>query len=272
MLHKRIIYRIHELGDIIELFENWYARILEFFELYPSKLIQYRTRKGQVYYVRQKTSDTCSIIHTLGSRGYFKRFGIKEGDTVIDIGANIGAFSIQAGTTATKGIVYAFEPVEKNFVLLKKNIEANNLKNVKAFQAAVLDKDGKAKIFLAKTNGSHSIYPGNKKSKDFAKVDSTTLKKILSENRIKKCDFLKIDCEGAEYKILFGSSPNTLKKVKKIAMEFHCLDPENSPAKLRHYLEKNGFQTIVAGEIAEKNIGMLYATRTDLGEQAGEKK
>ena len=67
---------------------------------------------------------------------------IKKGDVVLDIGANIGVYTVLfAEIVGDKGRVYAFEPDPKNFALLKKNIEINKYKNVVLINKAVLNKN-----------------------------------------------------------------------------------------------------------------------------------
>jgi len=256
--------RVNEFKDFFRLFKNWYARIFEFFELYPNSLVQYRMRNGLVYFVRQKTSDVSSIIEPLGSKGYLKFFNISPKDTVIDIGANIGGFSIYAADAATKGIVYAFEPVENNFIMLQKNIQANNIKNIKTFRKGVLGKEKKTRIFLAKRNSNHSIFKKEKNSGSIL-ASFTSLPKIFSENRIGRCDFLKIDCEGAEYDILMTCPEDTLKKIAKIAVEVHEPKGVKNRFKLKSFLEKNGFKTILEEEkerLGKTGRGIIYAQRS----------
>jgi hypothetical protein len=67
-----------------------------------------------------------------------KNFTIDSNDIVLDIGANIGVFTLYAASQTSKA-VYAFEPVPKSYEYLKKNVATNNLKHVKTYQTAVCD-------------------------------------------------------------------------------------------------------------------------------------
>ncbi len=88
---------------------------------------------------------------------------IKPGQTVIDVGANIGyyntlQFAKLVGPTVSR--VYAFEPDPDNFALLRKNVAQNGYANVVCIQKAVSDQTSKLKLFRNSQNhGDHRIYP-----------------------------------------------------------------------------------------------------------------
>lgn len=117
---------------------------------------------------------------------------VKKGDIVIDIGANIGYYSLLASKlVGEEGKVYAFEPEPKNFGLLKRNIELNGARNIIPVQAIVADRAGRGKLFLCNHNpGGHSTVI---KSKQFIEVESVRLNDFLFD---KRCDVVKMDIEG----------------------------------------------------------------------------
>ena len=85
---------------------------------------------------------------------------VKEGNNVIDIGANIGYFTLLfAKLVGPNGKVFAFEPDPTNFSILKKNIEENNYDNVILSQKAISDKTETTKLFLCKfSNGMQNVF------------------------------------------------------------------------------------------------------------------
>lgn len=125
---------------------------------------------------------------------------IKPGNIAMDIGAHIGYFTLlMARAVGPRGRVYAFEPHPENFRILKKNIEYNGYKNVILINKAVSDKKAKEKLYLAKySNSSHGFYNLDN-TKKFIEVETTRLDDYES-----KVDFIKIDAEGNEIKILAG--------------------------------------------------------------------
>ena len=74
---------------------------------------------------------------------------VKRGDVVLDLGANIGYFTlILPRLVGEEGKVFAFEPDPENFALLKKNVEINSYQNVVLVQKAVSNRNGKATLYL----------------------------------------------------------------------------------------------------------------------------
>lgn len=146
----------------------------------------------------------------------------KEGDTVIDVGANIGYYTLlSARLVGGKGTVYAFEPDPTNFKLLNANIELNGYKNVVAEQKAVSDKNDILDLYLNDSDvGAHTIYKPEK-SKRMVKVVSTTLDDYF-KGKEHPVNIVKMDIEGAEMAALSGMR-NIIKAnpTIKIFVEFH---------------------------------------------------
>src|SRR3989344_942009 len=118
---------------------------------------------------------------------------VKEGDTVLDIGANIGYYTlIFAKLVGPRGKVYAFEPDPKNFSLLKKNIKINSYDNVVLINKAISDKTEKIKLYFSSNNkASHTIY-GSEKNTNFVTIDSIKLDDYFKTNE-QDISFVKID-------------------------------------------------------------------------------
>jgi FkbM family methyltransferase len=138
------------------------------------------------------------------AEGRFLMNQITEGSSVVDIGANIGYYTLQfARKVGSRGHVYAFEPDPQNFILLKKNIEVNGYKNVTPVQMAVSDVSGVTRLYLSLENkGDHRIFESDE-SRSSVEIQSTLLDDYFrgSENKI---DLIKMDVQGAEYRALMG--------------------------------------------------------------------
>ena len=173
---------------------------------------------------------------------------IKEGDIVIDVGANIGYYTlIFAQLVGKTGKVFAFEPEPKNFEILKKNIEINNYDNVTAEQKIISDKCEKMKLFVSDSGivGHRIQKMGN--LENFIEVESVTLDDYMKKlNLDKKVDFIKIDVEGAEPKVLDGAKTILKENVNlKIFTEFNreVIKKYNSdPEDMLLLLTRNNFQ------------------------------
>jgi FkbM family methyltransferase len=169
-----------------------------------------------------------------------KYFYIKPKDNIIDIGSHIGIFSIYAAKKANKGKVYAFEPISSNYSILKDNIYLNSIKNIYTENIGISYKRGKKKIYINNRNSAgHSSYIYKKNDK-YIIANMNTLQNIIKRNKISKVNLLKIDCEGAEYDILLSCSENILRKIDKIALEYHFFKNKN-PKILANFLRKKGY-------------------------------
>jgi FkbM family methyltransferase len=162
--------------------------------------------------------------------------------TVIDIGAHLGSFAVLAASQAPKGIVFSYEPDPANFRLLTRNVARNGLANVRTFKCAVAATSGPKTLFRATTNWGHSL-----SSRAYSRrlvIDSVTLPQIFETNDVKTCHLLKIDCEGSEYEILMGLSPELLGRIERIVGEWHPAPAGPKALGFRHlgeFLEAHGF-------------------------------
>jgi FkbM family methyltransferase len=130
---------------------------------------------------------------------------IKPGDTVLDIGANIGYFTLlfaqKAGPT---GRVYAFEPSPENFALLKKNVEVNGYGNVTLVNKAVSDRTQTIKLYVSKTNlGDHHIYDTGD-GRESVDIECVRLDEFFP-NLPTNISVVKVDVQGAEFQVMRGA-------------------------------------------------------------------
>ncbi len=190
-------------------------------------------------------------------------FEIRTSDTVIDIGAHIGSFSLLVARNAPNGRVLSFEPDPDNYAQLTKNINASGTKNVVARQYAVSAKRGTITFQRDRLNTAESsLY---KKGTETVEVTSTTLEDIFKQENIKICNYLKLDCEGAEYEILFSAPKELFLRVEKIVMECHAPqffginDKKCSYDNMITFLKNLGYKTRVVRENAMHNL--IFAKR-----------
>jgi FkbM family methyltransferase len=117
-------------------------------------------------------------------------------------------------------------------------------KHVKIYQTAVCDHTGSQQIFL-NTSGSNSLYsaPNSPNTSDFIEVPTDTLPNIMDSHNLQTIDFLRMDCEGAEGKILKSMPPDYLRRIKKIAMESHDGISTLDHNEFKSVLDLAGFKT-----------------------------
>ena len=135
----------------------------------------------------------------------------------LDIGTNVGTFSYHASNFFKN--VFSYEAVGRTYLIAKENLQ--DIKNVKLNNLAVYSKSGeKIKIYKHKNelSGDCSIYKQADFTDDYETVTTTCLKNIIKENNIDYVDYMKVDCEGAEYDFLMSQD---LSKVFFLSMELH---------------------------------------------------
>lgn len=148
-------------------------------------------------------------------------YEIHPDDVIIDVGANIGVFSIYAATRATGVKVYSYEPYPGNILWLKKNIQVSRLSNIQVFDQAVAGSHGCRSLRVFPSNWILHRLEKVGPTEPSLPVQCVTLDEVFISNQIKTCHLLKLDCEGSEYEILQNCSSETLRRVKRIVGEYH---------------------------------------------------
>jgi FkbM family methyltransferase len=136
---------------------------------------------------------------------------IKNCKVFVDVGANIGGYAIRAAKYCK---VYAFEPLPRNYKILKINEKLNNVK-VNSFNIAAGNKNEKVKLYYTQGNWDE---PSIKHEQNyFIEVEMKPLDEIINEESI---DLIKIDVEGAKDLVLEGAR-NCLRRTKMLIIEYH---------------------------------------------------
>jgi len=202
-------------------------------------------------------------VHEESTTAIFRRI-VRKGDVVVDLGANIGYFTLLAARlVGKKGMVYAFEPEPRNYGYLVRNIELNRYDNVIALQKAVADRPGVVKLFICPYDtGHHTIqkYDGIRayrpdyvyERKDFVEVEQLCLDDFFRDVTI-PVNVIKMDIEGAEMLALAGME-QVIRRSKRLKMlvEFFPLlirEMGQSPEEfILRLLEDFRFRIFVVGQ------------------------
>jgi FkbM family methyltransferase len=131
---------------------------------------------------------------------------LKPGDTFLDIGANIGFFTLYAARIVGKsGKVHAFEPNPLTFTKLRQNVELNELGNVSTCPVALSDRRGEAALFLGPSGNAGGASLRELGSDTTVPVRVVTLDEVLQKHSVARIAMIKIDVEGAEFLALNGA-------------------------------------------------------------------
>ena len=131
---------------------------------------------------------------------------IRYASVTMDIGANIGLFTVCGAVANPLSKIFAFEPVPSLSCILKRNLLLNNLKNVVIVSKALTNDEDREKIrfYMKADDTMGSIIPGDT-ALEICEVPSTTLDRFCDTNSIyAKVDLIKIDVEGAEALVFEG--------------------------------------------------------------------
>jgi FkbM family methyltransferase len=132
---------------------------------------------------------------------------IRNDDICIDVGGNVGIFSLNfAKCCGEHGHVYVIEPMRKNQLVIELAAEINGLKNMSVFRYALSDRDGEVTLEIPSADGAYAYIKSNhdKSGSEQLSVRCLPLGKFVNEQAIQKIDVLKIDVEGAEKLVLDG--------------------------------------------------------------------
>ncbi|MCX6704886.1 MAG: FkbM family methyltransferase, partial [Candidatus Woesebacteria bacterium] len=186
---------------MISIIQNWFIMPLGVFGIWDFSKGEILKLKNGLKFFAMDYMDGWTINEVFGDNDYKIHFSNKSA-TIIDIGANIGTFSIFAAYKMPYAKILSYEPGRKAFLQLRENILLNEMDGrVFPNKLAVYKNKSSIKLYDSGRTGLGSVYRvrGEKK---FEVVPTTTLEGIFIKNKIKVCDYLKIDCEGAEYEIL----------------------------------------------------------------------
>ena len=189
---------------------------------------------------------------------------IQDGWIVVDIGAGLGDFTVFAAQRTPHGRVFAYEPAPDSVALLSKNLRLNGIKNVDIFPYAVSSKNGELILDVSggvavqyRTVGDTSPEHGK------ITVRSVALADVLSGLPGGVCDFLKMDCEGAEYEMLLHLDEVSLKRIRRICLEYHEFVTPYSHTDLEKHFLSRGWNVRTSPSWVRRDLGFLYAVASN---------
>lgn len=195
--------------------------------------------------------------------------GLKPGDTFVDIGANVGFYSLCASrVVGSKGKIYAFEPAPSTYAALKNNIDLNGVTNIITASVALSDTQGQAKLFLdAKHNSGATSLRRSPNSGPAIDVVLTTYDQFAKENELPVPSLVKVDVEGAEVKVLRGMNdllgrPNHPHVILEVS-EWSLREMGSSKEELFDIMDNHGYRAILLSApklsiFSKKNIFFQY--------------
>lgn len=211
----------------------------------PGKFMPYDARvkyNGFLVHVR-KDDDDLNLLIPSHEPEIVKllRDSIKEDDNFIDVGASIGKYVLLASKYIKRGRIIAIEPNPEAFQVLTENMRLNAL-GVECLDVAVSDHGGFEKLYIGgRGSATSSIVARNG---EYVQVKSRTMDSLLTEFKFSKIDWLLIDVEGVEDKVLNGGI-KTLSITNNIIVEVHS---EENFRFVTTLLKRHGFEVTTIAE------------------------
>ena len=158
---------------------------------------------------RKGTADEGAIDENIIQNIFFSalpEYKSEPNHTVIDIGAHIGTFSLLASKKSSKGKIFAIEACEDTFTLLRINAALNKCDNIVLVQKAISGKNGTCTLYHEPASGNWGHSTVSNLSEYSEQVDAVSLQDFIKEQKISFCDFMKLNCEGADF-LFFSRLP-----------------------------------------------------------------
>lgn len=209
---------------------NWFK--LKYYKHLPTGILRKHRLFGKYIYFYSPTEFLHGLKEIFIDKIYFQQ--LEKQPYIIDCGANIGLSVIYMKELYPSASIIAFEPDDKNFDLLEKNISSFGYADIELRKEAVWIENTEISF---KNDASMSSKIEEADSSSSNKVKAIRLKDYLN----KKVDFLKIDIEGAEFKVLCDIEEK-LGMVENLFIEYHGLYEQTTElTKMFSILSANGF-------------------------------
>jgi len=262
---RKYIYYLTSIFTLLAGISNWPSVVATFLGWDTRSPKWIHLRRLRLDLVVRGKMDIWSVKEALLDR-FYERYGSPIGKnwTVVDIGAGIGEFTLAAAANKPDNRVLAFEPFAESYDLLRQNILHNEILNVEAYPQAIwsktgnlqLDLSGGEPLQLTTLDGDSGVdQPG------MLVVPCCSLAEKLDVLGIEKVDLMKLDCEGAEFAILFNLPEKTLEGIRRIVMEYHDNVTPYTHQDMARYLEDQGYRVRIHPNPVHNYLGYLYAIR-----------
>lgn len=165
---------------------------------------------------------------------------------IIDAGGHIGTFTLFAASRAPEAQIVTLEPEPSNFIMVTTNVTRNHLLNrVSLHNMGIGNGETITLYTFPNDRGGNSVYR-NKEGGVPVTINTVSLATLFQKHQIDVCDYLKLDCEGAEYEVLYTLPQELFSRIRCIGMEYHHFSdaPMHNSESLQKFLEGKGFRII----------------------------
>lgn len=237
--------------------KNWHIIFLD--KLFATSNIFYHFKNGVVVECRPKSTDINEAVVVLSGIEYPEELCCfdKDNAVVVDIGANIGTFSLYINHLNPKRNIniFAIEASPENIALCKKNFQHNHINDYVLVQKAITGQNG---VVTFDISGNFDGFKVNNSANNGIQVESQKLSTFCQEHNIQTIDLLKMDIEGSEFDIFHVDNEFIKNNVSILFMEYHLSEKHTSIDEIVNTLSDK-FNVVL--ENIHKSGGMLIAWR-----------
>ena len=181
-----------------------------------------------------------------------KNIEFKPDDIILDIGANVGIFSVYMAKLHPDVRIIGLEPAKVNFKHFRATIRANNVKNVETIKLAITSDGRRINIATNEGNpGGSTIYSNRKTGKYFNYCSSITLDDFITKKKIEKIKLLKCDVESSEHEVFMDFKQ--WGKIEYIGIEIH------EPRRYDKNYSKQALLDLLQSKIPPDKLAVSYA-------------
>lgn len=218
-----------------------------------------------IVHPKEKMGLVESLLELWYEQAYFPKdfYSPEPGDVIVDLGANIGLFTLQVARINPLCKIAAFEPLPENFSCLSRNIDNFGLSMASIYEYAV--SNNYRQDLIVKTGVRSLDYQllresdRNVSSSQCLPVNVIPLEVVFDMINAKEISLLKIDIEGAEYDIFESISPKILKYIRLLAIEYHDNLRPGTLTLIREKLKSTHHLKIISSSLPD--CGLLFAIR-----------
>lgn len=260
---SRAIYHLTSIPVLLAGFREWGALARAFLRLSDGSPFTVTLRRSGLRFRVRSAMDVWVLRETCLGREY-EQFGVAlcDGWTYLDVGAAFGDFAIWVAHRFPRSTVIACEPFPPSFDLLQHNLALNHIGNVRLLPYALGARSGPMRLYPASNEAveSSTARPGGRG--EGLDVPGMSLDDLFRTQALERCDFFKMDCEGAEFEILFSASAETLGRIRHLCLEYHDGVTVHSHQELAGFLRRHGFEVSAKPNRAWQGLGLLFGRRS----------
>jgi len=255
-------YYFSSIGTILRGIKNPGVILPLLFKRSEGYAARLQLKNGLIFLVRS-LMDLWIVKETCLDRHYEQAsLPLQDGWTVVDVGAALGDYAVWAARQIPSGRLIAVEPWPPSVSLLRSNLEKNRVYNAEIYEGALSGTNGKARLSFQTNRAVQNTTTAQSQEHHSISVKTLTLASLFEQYGVSNCDYLKMDCEGGEYEILFSTSPQTLACVQRLCMEIHDGVNSHNRHEMITFLEGRGYHTRLTPNPVHKNLAYLFAEKS----------